>query len=340
MIPLLYDISDPDVRTALKPYDDYIVHFRDKTLAQAIKRGYVGYHKTDRDGNDTTLYLKGDDLKLAKWLHAHIISIANMEATYMIRFICAMDRIWNISSSLYRLKWLNHLFVENGYDGGSFPKDSLARASKIDVCPYCNRNTVGCVDLRKVEHGKIVTKTLKGQLDHFYYKAKYPYLAISRNNLVPCCKDCNEHPNKLTEDAVATNLVNPFLLNHPDGMLFRIAYPWDLYGSKIKCTDATIEIDTTPNPFFTRNDYTFGLTQIYNRFHIDVAVRVNNAYMYTQNRKYRKGIDDMTQELDNQIIDDYQAFKESCGAVDKSLYIHIPLSKLATDIWYQLENGL
>ena len=50
----------------------------------------------------------------------------------------------------------------------------------ISVCPYCNRNYI-------FSNENVITC----QLDHFYNKDKYPILAVSFFNLIPCCPTCN-----------------------------------------------------------------------------------------------------------------------------------------------------
>mgnify|MGYP000006537395 CR=1 FL=1 len=53
----------------------------------------------------------------------------------------------------------------------------------LSVCPYCNRQYIfGTDNNRKVG----------AQFDHFYSKSKYPYLALSFYNLIPCCPTCNK----------------------------------------------------------------------------------------------------------------------------------------------------
>ena len=50
----------------------------------------------------------------------------------------------------------------------------------ISVCPYCNRNYI-------FSNENVITC----QLDHFFSKEKYPILAVSFFNLIPCCSTCN-----------------------------------------------------------------------------------------------------------------------------------------------------
>lgn len=56
-----------------------------------------------------------------------------------------------------------------------------AQAIGVTICPYCNRSY-------------IFTSSKNGtrpQYDHYFPKSKYPYLALSMYNLVPCCAVCN-----------------------------------------------------------------------------------------------------------------------------------------------------
>ncbi len=51
----------------------------------------------------------------------------------------------------------------------------------VTTCPYCNRSY-------------IFTSSKSGtrpQYDHYFPKSKYPYLALSMYNLIPCCSICN-----------------------------------------------------------------------------------------------------------------------------------------------------
>lgn len=53
----------------------------------------------------------------------------------------------------------------------------------LSVCPYCNRQYIFSAG-----NGHKVS----AQFDHFYSKTKYPYLALSFYNLIPCCPTCNK----------------------------------------------------------------------------------------------------------------------------------------------------
>lgn len=52
-------------------------------------------------------------------------------------------------------------------------------------CPYCNRNFIQATSFRKDKASS------RPQIEHFYPKRLYPYLAMNFYNLVPACAACN-----------------------------------------------------------------------------------------------------------------------------------------------------
>lgn len=62
----------------------------------------------------------------------------------------------------------------------------------VKVCPYCNRNYILNFQKERKENAT-------AQLDHFFDKKKYPYLAISIYNLVPSCGTCNQRKSTIEE---------------------------------------------------------------------------------------------------------------------------------------------
>ena len=67
----------------------------------------------------------------------------------------------------------------------------------VTICPYCNRNTV---------YNLKYTNKRTSELDHFYPKSQYPFLAMSFYNLVPSCKVCNHIKN----DKSHKEYINPY----------------------------------------------------------------------------------------------------------------------------------
>ena len=102
----------------------------------------------------------------------------------------------NRSSQEY--KALKYIFIEQGYE--KINKKDFYNKLGINSCIYCNRNYIFNLDA----NGHI-----KGQIDHFYDKASYPYLAISFYNLIPSCEGCNKV--KSTYNTYQNKSINPYL---------------------------------------------------------------------------------------------------------------------------------
>ncbi|QLE85411.1 hypothetical protein FLM48_10170 [Shewanella sp. Scap07] len=59
----------------------------------------------------------------------------------------------------------------------------IVKSSNLEVCPFCNNNPI------IIAEGK--RHIDKPDLDHFYPKSIYPFLAITLSNFVPSCHRCN-----------------------------------------------------------------------------------------------------------------------------------------------------
>jgi hypothetical protein len=64
----------------------------------------------------------------------------------------------------------------------------LQKENEIFLCPYCQRNYVNIIQKNNL--------IIKPDLDHFYPKVKYPFLAVTLENLVPACQVCNSRLKK------------------------------------------------------------------------------------------------------------------------------------------------
>lgn len=59
----------------------------------------------------------------------------------------------------------------------------LLEELQVQTCPYCNLQFIYTYENK--------TGKLRGEIDHFYPKSRYPFLAISLYNFVPSCHNCN-----------------------------------------------------------------------------------------------------------------------------------------------------
>ena len=85
----------------------------------------------------------------------------------------------------------------------------------IKVCPYCN---IDYIDVYKDDEGN--ADKFVGQLDHYFDKDSYCYLAISLYNLIPCCQKCNHiKQNKKSK------VFHPYLSTHKG--LYKFKTSWN-----------------------------------------------------------------------------------------------------------------
>ncbi|TMP70774.1 hypothetical protein CWB76_09415 [Pseudoalteromonas sp. S1609] len=73
----------------------------------------------------------------------------------------------------------------------------IIESSSLKICPYCNKRDV------EITYGKDVTA--RPDLDHFYPKSRYPFLATTLYNLVPSCGFCNQKFKK-SKDTYMKNM--------------------------------------------------------------------------------------------------------------------------------------
>ena len=85
------------------------------------------------------------------------------------------------------------IFVKQMYDGENknapFQKSIFVKERGLEICPYCGREKINMAEEEERADSK-------PPIDHFLPKSKYPFLAMSYYNLIPCCTFCNELPNK------------------------------------------------------------------------------------------------------------------------------------------------
>lgn len=87
-----------------------------------------------------------------------------------------LEKIFNYDyfSKLEPLKWSRH---------------KLLTSLGVKVCPYCQRNYITSYTLEENKEDKVEKAT--ADLDHFYPKKDYPFLALSLYNFIPSCSICN-----------------------------------------------------------------------------------------------------------------------------------------------------
>ncbi|MBY7892782.1 hypothetical protein KW513_15065 [Vibrio fluvialis] len=176
--------------------------------------------------------------KLSYMRHRNLLNYLCKEGVLKRIITCKPEDFESISSSIYKYLIKSDLYVEIGtsYSKTSFGEllykkvfnyDNYRKKSIVGeiykelgfdkaTCPYCNSEPVTIIDLAKASSKKSAKLTLF-ELDHFYPKSKYPYLALSFYNHIPSCSNCNGKLKRSRDFTISTHI-------HPYNRCFNDIY--------------------------------------------------------------------------------------------------------------------
>lgn len=238
------------------------------------------------------------------------------------------------------------VFISHGYDssiehdGYKFPKNELIDDVGADVCPYCNRSFIKHVKGTKTNaDGSEINVEIKAQLDHFYDKDKYPYLAVSRHNLVPCCPTCNGIGGKYTDDVAETGIMNPFALKDTHGMMFKIDVGESgLMAMRKLEKDIKIKIEYPAGSVMDKNVNTFNLQKLY-ECHKDYAAELYKIHLFRQAQAYRDFVKSLIEDPGSGICQE-DVYRIMTGTYeDERDFNKRPLAKFSNDILEDLKGS-
>lgn len=207
----------------------------------------------------------------------------------------------------------------------------LIEKINLKVCPYCNRNYIYNFKRKNSEE-------TTAQLDHYFDKSKYPYLALSIYNLVPSCNVCNQR--KSAKDVLIEPIFNPYQDNLHNHISFK--------GNKIRSLEVlsskkldffseermqiTIESKTTNNKI-NEHIKTFNIEKLYEKHKDIVAELFKKRVIYSD-----EYIDSLFEQYKGTIFKDkYELMRLiTCGNVNDNEIHKRPLSKLIKDISQEL----
>lgn len=119
----------------------------------------------------------------------------------------------------FGLNLLSEVFKYSNYRGSNH---CINRYKKLGfngaTCPYCNETTMKIVP--KEDEDKF-NELMLFDIDHFYSKSMFPYLALSFYNHIPSCKACNQTYKGANEFAFTTHI-------HPYHRCFDTHYNFQL----------------------------------------------------------------------------------------------------------------
>lgn len=313
-----------------KKYDDYILSLKDK-IKEYHNRGYVKNKKKDSNGNMQEIDPFKDDITgkttaFFSWLLVTgLEELAHAEATELEQKIKYIEQtypqILDKESTLY--KNVYHAFVTIEYnENRNFSKKDFLNILDVKCCPYCNRVYIHTV---KSKH-----KTVKAEIDHFYIKEKYPYLALSFYNLIPSCSFCNGASGKHDKDCLIEKIINPYEIKDGESKFtFDINNVESYYSNR---SDA-IKIKLNTSERLSKNDEIFHLNDLY-ATHDDHAMELIFKSQIKYPTTYREflqtafsGLNFSSDEIDRLIIGNY---------ANKADFHKRSLSKLYHDIAKEL----
>lgn len=201
----------------------------------------------------------------------------------------------------------------------------------VPVCPYCNRLYITVLKRKRV----------RPQLDHFFPKLRYPYLALCLYNLIPSCGVCNQAKSDL--DPMQET---PILYPYEEEFGKEIVFALDLkdrtdFVQKIRGDSGKIQVRiNNPEPL---SDFGRKVNQQDTKLHLTDLYNQHGAYIADILRSYHVNTEARVTELLQRFPDLFSSRDEilslmfmSC--LEKSRWKERPLAKLTHDICCELET--
>jgi hypothetical protein len=188
----------------------------------------------------------------------------------------------------------------------------LQDENELYICPYCEKNYINIVSADD--------KTLKPDLDHYYPKALYPFLASCIENLIPACQMCNSRL-KGDKDFYKDKHINPI----EERLFDEIKFSYDKEGIMIENIDELKKDEKKKNYLDT-----FKIEKIY-ATHNEILDDIQRKYKMYNKSKQRGLIKSCPSLAKNEILD--MVFYEYKNENKKH-----PFRKLKKDLYYKITN--
>ena len=247
---------------------------------------------------------------------------------------------------------LSHVFR---YDAFSSKQGVFNLLEKLgaEVCPYCNRQFI-----TTVANGKHRTRP---QLDHFKNKTNYPFLALSINNLVPCCGVCNLQKHDEDNDILypyedEMGSIYRFSTSNPDGIITSLS-------TGAECAPSDFEVELLPGKSNTPSELAakakasidqFALVELYQSHKEYITELYFQRYIHTDeymeeiinqfSMLFSQGTEAADHENKNagEVAAAKELFKRKLALMDyrQEAWGKRPLSKLTHDIMNEIDVRL
>ena len=223
----------------------------------------------------------------------------------------------------------NFIRTDENKEEIKYSSKDLVEGLGISVCPYCNRNYIKLVETeREVKEEIEVTKEEKvkiriDELDHFYPKKKYPFLAISFYNLIPSCKTCNQTFKK--EELVSVN---------PYSKIEEFSFGLKIINSKFYYDKNGFEIDYDKARDVLKDNFkVFKIEELYNQHRDQILELIQKQITYPDSY-----IDELFQKYEGTFFRNREdVIRHLSSGIMEEENLHLrPLSKLTHDIAKEL----
>lgn len=196
----------------------------------------------------------------------------------------------------------------------------------IRSCVYCNAQYA--VSSKKGKTDRSSTYRTTYNLDHWWPKNQYPYLAVAFYNLYPCCAACNQRKSSTIKDwclyAKEGEELNPYKFRVDDMSLLNYMLSWDAEKLKIELVDKFS--NGTP-----QYDNDFHIRKLYSNFKSEVEDVIWRKRIYSQKMieaMQQSGVYDLKpRDVNRFIIGNYNREED---------IMKRPLAKLIQDIAKQM----
>lgn len=302
------------------PTQDDLDNYFDEIKTELLKR--IRYIKSQKNVSidDKKIRVTNKIKKILVWLENEnnlkkLIQFKPNELASLIKNVYK-----KFPKSHYKKESLNRIFYRIFVDYGYDKIDKLKFIQNINLgsCPYCNRNYIFSINKKG---------SVKPEIDHFYPKSIYPYLAVSYFNLIPSCPTCNGFGSKEAKDTFyAYPISNPYELKENDFKFSVSPKSIDFFNVESKKYDFnSFEIELYGNK---ANLEIFKLEELYKQ-HKDIVLEllIKKAYYPKSYIEELKGFGFSEDEIYRYLMCNYKK--------EEDLHKR-PLSKLIKDISEEL----
>jgi len=213
-------------------------------------------------------------------------------------------------------KKFESLYKNQLSDSQLFKKSFFEIFENMNVCPYCNRNFINPI-YKEERVGQDNSKQAP-DIEHFYPKSIYPFLALSISNLLPSCAFCN----KVKSDVdTFDNCISPYEVKKED---FKFKF------DPIDVTRKTIKLESSSN-----NSKILHLNNLYAEVHSKFVDEV-----YLESRKYPLENRRFLNRFFSLPLDSQEKLykRKFCNYYIEKDFNKQPLSKMTKDLFMQIRE--